>query len=336
LSKGLKSATDPGIETLSTVLNPAAFTAHLRGASLSGWNEGVVQEAHVVSVLKHHLGQRCTLEIDLQTETGSHSVIGKIYGNDRLDILETMQRIQKAGFGPRYEYSIPAPIAYLPPLRLLLQERVEGCSAKEVFKTGDDRSRVAAAERCALWLARFQAMGPTTGPAFDTSEYISSLRGRTRRITSLGGPCAEKAARLLESLERAGAALRPAGMRAGHASYSPAQIILAEGRTVVFDWDDFDVADPARDAARFIVALRRLAMGKLGSIRALDGPAQVFLKTYQSAGHLGAEENLLFFQAAACHTLAVYLTSHQVPRWIEKLEAMLDEGLRIFEMELAR
>jgi aminoglycoside phosphotransferase (APT) family kinase protein len=125
-------------------------------------------------------------------------------------------------------------------------------------------------------------------------------------------------------------------MRAGHASYSPAQIILAKGRTVVFDWDDYDVADPARDAARFIVALRRLAMGKLGSIRALDGAGQVFLRTYQSEAHLGTEENLRFFEAAACHTLAVYLLSHQVPRWVEKLEAMLDEGLRIFEMELVR
>jgi len=336
LSKGLKSATDPGIETLSTVLNPAAFTEHLRGVSLSGWNEGVVLEARVVSVIKHHVGQRCTLEIGLRTETGSYSLIGKLYANDRPDILETMKQIQLAGFGPRNEFSIPAPIAYLPSLRLLLQEKVDGLSAKEIFKTGDEASIVAAAERCGLWLARFQAVGPTNGPIFDAGKYISALRGRTRRITSLGGPCAEKGERLLESLEQAVTGLRPVKACAGHSSYSPAQIILANRRTVVFDWDDYDVADPTRDAARFIVALRRLAMGKLGSIRALDGAGQVFLRTYQSAADLGTEENLRFFEAAACHTLAIYLVSHQVPRWIEKLEAMLDEGLRIFEMELVR
>ena len=41
-----------------------------------------------------------------------------------------MERIGQAGFGPQGEFSIPWPLAYVPSLHLLLQERVEGPRAK--------------------------------------------------------------------------------------------------------------------------------------------------------------------------------------------------------------
>lgn len=324
---------DPGIETLAEVFDSAALADHLRDACLGRWNGEPVEEVRVVRVLKHHVGQRCTLEIGLRTTGVWQFLIGKVHSEDRSDVFHVMQGIQRAGFGAQDEFSIPQPLAYLPSMHLLLQEKLEGVVAKEVFKTGDERSRAAAAERCALWLARFQALGPVAGSVFDADCCLSVAEGRTQRIAVLGGRCAEKAARLTESLERARAALRPVEMRAGHGSFSPAQIILAEGRTATFDWDGYDVADPARDAARFLAALRRLALGKLGSIRALDAAAEVFLRTYQSAGLMVAEENLRFFEAAACHTLAAHHLSHQVRRWHEKVEAMLDEGLRIIDGE---
>jgi len=46
---------------------------------------------------------------------------------------------------------------------------------------------------------------------------------------------------------------------AGHGSYNCNQIILTEERTITFDWDSYDVADPGRGVARFLVALQRLA-----------------------------------------------------------------------------
>src|SRR5712691_4190914 len=273
--------TDPGLAALSEVFESAALANHLRGVCLGRWNGGTVEEARVVRVLKHHVGQRCTLEIGWRRGSDWHFLIGKVYREDRPDILAAMERIQEAGFGPQDEFSIPRPLAYLPSLRLFLQEKVEGRVAKEIFKAGDEQSRAAAAERCALWLARFHTFGPKAGPLFDSERCLSELLERKRRIAKLGSRFAAKAERLFEWLEAAGAALRPVEMRAGHASYSPAQLILAEGRTVTFDWDGYDVADPARDVARFLAALRRLAVGRLRSIRAVDGPAEVFLRTYR-------------------------------------------------------
>ena len=322
---------DPGLAALSEVFDPAALANHLRGDCLGRWNGGTLEEVRVLRVLKHHVGQRCTLEIGWRGESVWHFLIGKVYREDRPDIYHAMERIQQAGFGPQDEFSIPRPLAYLSSLHFFLQEKVEGPVAKETFKTGDEQSRAVAAERCALWLARFHALAPKAGPVFDSDRCLNLTRECARRIARLGGRCAAKAGRLLKWLEDAGAALHPVEKPAGHGSYSPAQVILAQGRTVTFDWDGYDVADPARDVARFLVALRRLALGTLRSIRDLDGAADVFLKTYRGVGPLEADRNLRFFLADACLTLAAHDFARPGIRWQDKGEAMLDEGVHIVE-----
>src|SRR5919197_1030323 len=66
-------------------------------------------------------------------------------------------------FGPEQEVSIPEPLAYVPELRLLLQEKVDGPRAKEIFLADDERRRVDASVRSARWLARFHAIAPRSG-----------------------------------------------------------------------------------------------------------------------------------------------------------------------------
>jgi len=329
---------DPGLATLSEVFDPVALANHLRGVGLGRWNGGAFEEVRVLRVLKHHARKRCALEIGLRTESGWHFLIGKAYHYDRLDVFQAMKGIQQAGFGPRDEFSIPAPLDYLPSLRLLLQEKVEGPVAKEVFKSGDERIRAAAAERCALWLARFHELAPKAGPISSPSDYITSktMRRYSLKIAKLVGRHAQKATQLLHRLKDASASLSAVEMRAGHASYTPRQIILAEGRTVVFDWDGYDVADPARDVGRFLAALRRLALGWLGSARAMDETVEVFLNTYLAAGPPEARKNLSFFAAATYLNLAKHTLCRPGPHKQEKqdiAEAVLDEGLRVLEPE---
>jgi aminoglycoside phosphotransferase (APT) family kinase protein len=326
---------DPQIPTLADVLDRSTLVRYLGDIPRGQWNRGPIVEVLGVRVLKHHAGQRCTVEIGLQTEDGCHFLIGKIYHRDRQDVFEAMEKIWQAGFGVQDEFSIPQPVAYLPPLRLLLQEKVEGPIAKEIFKTGDEWSRAAGAEHCALWLARFHALGPKAGPVFDFDCWFKSARERARWIESFGGACAAKSRGLLHWLEETAGALQPVEMRAGHGSYSPAQVILFQGRTCAFDWDGYDVADPARDVARFLAALRRLALGRLRSIRALDGAADVFLKTYLAVGPPDVERNLRFFLVDAHLTLAMYSLFHSGIHREAKAEAMLAEGLRVAEGQAA-
>jgi hypothetical protein len=321
---------DHGLPTLSEVLDPVALAKHLGLVSGAPWNGGVVEDIRV-RVLKHHEGERCTLEIGLRAGNTRYFLIGKIYNNDQPEVFRAMKEIQAAGFGPQEEFSIPQPFAYLPSLRLLLLEKVEGPAAKEIFKDGDECKRAAAAERSARWLARFQALAPKTGPVFDVQDWLDSLQKRSHQIGKLSERCADKAARLIQQLQDASLLLGSVEMRPGHGSYSPAQLILPDSRTVAIDWDGYDLADPARDVGRFLYALRRWAVDKLGSIRALDRTAEVFLEIYRSSAPSGAETNLWFYKAASCLKLA-----RTVPHWREKAEAMLDEGLRVLEAEAPR
>ena len=326
---------DPAIPTLNKVFDPVALRASLVNLSSPAW--GTIRNIGL-QVLKHHLGLRCTFEINLQTTRGCHSLIGKVYATDRADIYEAMERIWRAGFSSDQEFSIPRPRGYVPELRLLLQEKVEGIRTKEVFLKGSDRDRVATAERCARWLARFHAVAPKAGPVFGIEKYLATLKLWSRHISDVSEPLREKAACLFDRLAVAATGLRPTQRCAGHGSYSYAQILLADGvrlnglkdHTITFDWDGYDVADSCRDVARFTVHLRRLALSQLGSIRALDRYSEVFQQAYVAARESDCLANLTFYQAAICLQFCEYLVRRQI-RQLEKIEAILDEGLRILD-----
>ena len=330
MSETLQRAQLPEISSLPTILDPAELSKHFEGISIPGVElsrPGRVQ----ASVLKLHSGRRCTVDIRLQTDGGWYELVGKIYSTDRSDVYRAMQAIQRAGFERHAEFSIPHPVAYLQPLQLLLQEKVAGPIATKFFLTADERAHTEAAERCGRWLAHFHFVAPKIGPVRETGIQMASLERWSRRIGRLGQPFVDKTAQLLKGLENS--PLTNGGMekRASHGSYGPAQVILAKDRNVAFDWDSYGVAEPARDVASFIVAVRRLALGRLGSIHARDSAAETFKRTYLASGGAKVEARLPFHQAAAFLQLAKYNLYHRVADWEEKLGAMLDEGLRILE-----
>jgi len=311
-------------------LDPAQLSKHFEGISIPGVElsrPGRVQ----ASVLKLHSGRRCTVDIRLQADGGWYELVGKIYSTDRSDVYRAMQAIQRAGFERHAEFSIPHPVAYLQPLQLLLQEKVAGPIGTKFFLAADERAHTEAAESCGRWLARFHVVAPKIGPVREPGVQMACLERWSRRIARLGQPFANKSRRLLERLEDSPLAQGGVEKRASHGSYSPAQVILAKDRTVALDWDAYGVAEPARDVANFIVALRRLALGRLRSIRLRDSAAETFKKAYLASGGANVESRLPFHQAAACLQLAKYNLYHRVTGWEKKLEAMLDEGLQILE-----
>src|SRR5438874_1817877 len=132
-------------------------------------------------MLKPHPPKAWIFEIDIRTDTGLHSLIGKVYATDRPDIYQITEKLRQAGLGPGADFAVPQPVAYVAPLRLLLQERVEGTPGKKVFKYSNDSERGLAAERCARWLA----------PAMSFSKAIwrrAGIRKSLPTCPSTGGP----------------------------------------------------------------------------------------------------------------------------------------------------
>jgi aminoglycoside phosphotransferase (APT) family kinase protein len=327
-STGSCLITDPGIPMLTKSSDPAVLGECLTGVLPSAW--GAIRDIRL-QLLKHHPGHRCTFEIILGTTTGRYSLIGKVYAKDRADVYEAMERIRRAGFGQDQEFSIPRPQAYLSELHLLLQEKVEGIRAKEIFHAGSDRDHAVTAERCARWLASFHAQGPKSGPVLELSEHLATMEDWSHHIAGVAGALAGKVGRLFARLQVAASRLSSIELCAAHGSYSPAQVFLTGVRTITFDWDSHGVADPCRDVARFIVALQRRAFKYIGPFRALDAAAQVFLETYFSRFGLPASANLPFYRAAMCLQLAKKDIRRQNAAWYGRAEATLNEGLRVLE-----
>jgi Phosphotransferase enzyme family len=326
VSELVDGVSDPGLATLATVLDPVGLATYLLPVLPGRW--GALREVRV-HVTKHYPAKRCTVAIALRTTRGWHDLIGKVYATDRSDVYRVLDDIRHAGFGPDAEYSIPQPLIFVPALRLLLLEKVPGTVAKEIVLAGHERDRAVAAQQCARWLARFQSVAPCSGPLFDLRVHTAAVW--SRGLATLDGPLADKARRLLEHVDAAARALNDSSVCAGHGSYSPSHVILAAGRTVTIDWDGYDVADPARDVARFIVALKRLALSCLGSVQALDAVADVFVQTYVSLGRPDVVARLRCYEAAFCLQIASNMAHRGRPHWQMKVHTMLDEGLRLVE-----
>ena len=332
MAKLVDRAGDPGIPTLAAVLDPAELTKQLSLLSFSEWQWESSQGIQL-RVLRWKKASRCTFEIALNTANGSQELIGKVYAEDRADVYQTMQEIRRAGFDSEAEFAIPRPVSFLAPLRLLLYEKVPGTKAKDLVLSPNESDRILAAERCARWLARFHTIGPRLGRVFHLNDHLIALEGYWRRLADLGRPFADKAGRLFEELKTTASGLGSIEMCPGHGMYTAGQVLLAGDRTVTIDWDGYDVTDPSRDVARFIVALQRLALKKLGSIHDLDVVGEVFLKTYISAGRPDVSGRLPFQKAAICLERAEHDVDKQARGWRERAQVMLDEGLRVLGLD---
>jgi aminoglycoside phosphotransferase (APT) family kinase protein len=227
------------------------------------------------------------------------------------------------------EWGTPRPVAFLAPLRLLLYETAPGTPATESILSPNESARDLAAERCARWLARFHALGPRSGRVLGLNDQLSFLEGCRQSLADLGWPFDDKAGRLFDQLTATARRLGGIEMCAGHGMYNSGQVILGEDRTVTVDWDTYRVTDPSYDVARMLVDFKRLGLKYFDSMYALEGAADVFLKTYLATGRADVTTHLAFQEAVICLERAKRDLDKRTRGRRERAEAMLNEGLRV-------
>jgi hypothetical protein len=310
----------------SHLLSRKEFLAELSRLFPSG--RGPVTAGDVrFQVLKAHR-QRCTFDVAVEVEGERRHVIAKAFDVDRSHVFEAARTVARSGFGSDAEFAVPRPVAYLRSLNVLLEEKVYGTPAKDVFLQRDAAPHLIAAERSAAWLARFHAadfhLGNTTTPS-DLLPQISYWSGR---LKGAGEPFASKCESLVRKLETSMPRPDAIAPRPGHGSYIPEHVLLTGSRVITIDLDEHDMADPGRDLAWFVVSLQRLGLGAEGSIRARDAAVKTFLDAYAATRGRDALKHLAFFKAAECLHRAhrdLYKRETPIPGWAE---TMLDEGLR--------
>jgi aminoglycoside phosphotransferase (APT) family kinase protein len=321
--QGLARVTDPGIPTLRTVLASSELTEHLRGVLPGIW--GALHHVDM-QILRHHPASRCVVDMRLKTTTGEYELIGKVYARDRSDVFRAMDAFSKINSVSKGAFALPQTVAFVEKLRLLLQEKVFGSAATKTLAEGSEQERAAVVERCALWLANFHNEAPPLGPAFRPTYELMS---RWLSLTQKRNPLAEKVQLLFKQLQSAMSTLDDRELCASHGDFSHRQIILAGPRTIVFDWDSYCVAHPARDVAKFTLKLQQLAQKVFGKRNALDTSIELFQSTYLAASRFAVKTHVPLYKAVHCLKHAKFDSQR-----IQKTEELLDEGLRILAEEM--
>ncbi|PYT78641.1 MAG: hypothetical protein DMG40_19330 [Acidobacteria bacterium] len=317
---------DADLPTLRTTLDPGELSKYLYPIASTRWRS---RRLKVIGtrLLNWHKGSRYTFEITATTDTGWHNLIGKVYSQESFHVFDAMKNIWRVGLDRDSEFAIPEPLAYVPELRLLLQEKVTGQHAKEVFLAGSPAERAEAAERCGRWLMWFQLLAPQQGKGMKVRKLLRRSERRLRHIVDAKVPLASKAEELFQRLLVVSSMLEGNNWAAGHGDYSHYQILFSGKRTVTFNWDAYDTADPCRDAARFVVSLERLAMKELTSIRDLDVATRSFLNSYLIAKHPRFATRLGFYRAVLYLKAAKRDVMCSTPGGLERAKTMLEEGL---------
>jgi hypothetical protein len=313
------------ISRFSAILAQESFRTELNRVFRSEWGGDGPDEVGLRPLKAHK--DRCTFEITGRTGKELRSLIGKVHDVDRSDIFATMQTIVKSGFGQESEFAIPRPLAYLSPLHILFEEKVDGKWAMEVFLDGQLDEQIETARRCGTWLARFHSKGPRLGSLEQPLDSLPHIRRWSDLIKQFGDSFAAKSELLTQRLDAKAPLPSDSESSPGHGSYIPENVLLTESRTIVIDLDKCDVADPSRDLASFIISVRRLGLKQKGSIRVHDAAVEAFLDAYKTLRGDAVMRHLPFFVATECLHRAhrdLYKRTSSMPQWAN---VMLDEGL---------
>jgi len=311
------------VSRFSAVLSGEEFRKELRRLFVSDWHWGIPEDVQVKPLKAHK--DRCTFEVSVKTEHGWKSIVGKVYSNDRPDVMITLKAVARSGFGPDGKFAIAQPLAYVSSLHILFEEKIQGRLAMERFLNGSPGEQTETARRSGKWLARFHSYAPRLGKTSAPRELLPQISYWAERIKRSGEPFASKCESLLRKMD----STMPDSVESccGHGSFIPEHVFLNGPQTIAIDLDEHDVADPSRDLAWFIVSLERLGLKQGLSLRAHDREVAAFLEAYASARNLDASKHLPFFKAVECLHRAhrdLYKRTVPIPEWSE---AMLDEGL---------
>ena len=280
-------------------------------------------------VLNHKLGRRCTIRYlpfgPAGSDTSARPVIGKLYGQTRRAsrVYGWLQALRSGVAGDGALGDIPAPLALLPDLGLVLQEHVDGVDLRYVFPTGDCERALPMAAR---WLAAMHAV-----PALDELKVTSPAHELRRAERWCGEvcPCLPDAAqrrlsRAVETLRRAAGEMGGYSQCMIHRDFYYAQLLWDGTRVWVLDFDQLTVGDPALDVAHFVAHLAKLSYRTSGRPDRLAEPARLFVRSYRERSPVDIEPRLPFYKACTFLKLAAKEANRKRGNWQGAVSALTD------------
>jgi Ser/Thr protein kinase RdoA (MazF antagonist) len=249
-------------------IDRAAVTRLLAGKFLSA-------EARVSSFrLLKRKDRRLVVRYEIAGAEGATSVVGKWFSDDRgaivADALASLTDKMPLRDG---RLRVPALIGYMPAHNVVFMEAIEGPRLDEALR--DDQSLATGA---GAWLATFHRSGFKSPRDCGPQRQRTSLQRWIRHVPSIEN--------LAKPLEDRLSHLRDPRIPV-HYSYWYAQVLVGQGdSTVVVDFDQAGMGDPAYDLVRFQAQLPLLGIRWLRDPSAFASASDAFRAGYESIAPL--------------------------------------------------
>ena len=317
---------DPALPGLAEALSPEAMTSRLaRLTPLLDGEESAVSgpwQVAEVEILKHTPGRRCAIGYTLDGPGVKRHLFGKLLSGERgPGILETMGRIVAAI--PRKVLLVPRPIDYLPDLRLLVTEYLDGIPLAPSLYEGTSE---APARRIAAVLATLHGCEARLIRCWGAQDELANTGDWLARSPLNAPPPSGRAEGLLQMLSRR--ALLPPDISENpvHRDFYAEQVLDCGGQGALLDLDDARLGDPALDIGNFLAHLKLRSLQFVGLARGCERGRLVFLEDYEQrrAGAADMEtlrQRVAFYEATSLLRLAGVYSRRD--RWADRLPKML-------------
>jgi aminoglycoside phosphotransferase (APT) family kinase protein len=265
------SPTDARLPQLELLQDPAHVGRELERLL----NEGPV-EVDRATVVRHKPGRRCLLRYDVRIgpdrDARRETLYGKVFASGRGEDVHGRLRAVASAAACGSGVSIPEPVGYVAPLKLLIQRAVPGEPAHRALLAGDE----ALAVRIAEALHALHESGVRLERRHGLSDELAPLGGRVERIAASNSELAVRARRCLELADLRAQRSWSWRWRPVHRDFYPDQVLVGEHGLSVLDWDDAAMSEPAVDVSNFLAHLRLLALQRSGRPDALDDVSAAF------------------------------------------------------------
>ncbi len=238
------------------------------------------------------------------------TVYGKLRHDDRGATLFEIGRALRGAGVPT-----PAPLAYLPDLRMLVYAEAPGTLLAEL--RGKSTEFEAWLAPVAEALARLHATRVAGLPAYSPRRGAEGVLAAGRAIGTALPDLAAEVDRLATSLAADLGTVAGPGTTT-HGDFSDNQVLVSDAGVALLDFDTVGLGNPLFDVGNFLAQLSaRLPPG------AADAARVIFLDAY-AAFRPGACEHALLFEAAALlRRLAVYPLRRLRSGWSEETERLV-------------
>jgi hypothetical protein len=269
--------------------------------------EHVVGAGHGIGAIEaemlgHRLGKRCIVRFGFEAldggadRTSRGSLIAKLYKfrtTKGRQVFADMQGLSADGFGAGSELTIPRPIAFLPEGNVLLMEDVPGTLLAE--RPPSELREAAAAAGRVLGKLHTSTLHPPRRHGVD--DEIAVLEPWVALVGRVHPDLDRLATDALAAVRTGFAGCARADPAPSHRDFYDQQVLVADGRVTLIDFDTFCMADPALDIGNFLAHLR---LRPLQGLMPTNGFADGFLGGYRrTAGALPERARISAYETAS-------------------------------------